>query len=1200
MAGEDQIRDNIEQYNRRNKAQFSRLNFLRGVGEVDNELPIDDPIIWKKTFERNRFQDPTVYQDIIDRAKSSKKIGEDPLPPGIMKETPNQIVEGALDGLGDWRQNYKNINYPGVDFKTGFTKPPVYPTEYSKFNYDPTNLKTVSQPAQEQIKVRKQYYNNFEDFSGKQFTHLLDYFSAQKGIGDFRPIPDPVTAGIKDIYLGSFIKTFDENEDPTMLGYDLTIKIDQSPLFNGTVESFIKQFAGYGNSEIAARLEIYGKFKEQFFKFFKNDQPSSQNSPVFDGTSGTKTYYLKKIGGLNGLNDQSDGNESKQFVDYGKTFITLGFYEDVTQNLGYLASLYKSLAYSRLNGKQIIPGNVLRFDVDITITEVKKYNRVFKNLLDNKLDIVVDKISKYVYTLYECQFFFPTLPHGDAIDMWKLETTDEFEFKFNYKWSTLRFDKIPPMSQSTQSNTPENVSKEKIDNKQLVPSQVMSDSTTNNSIQDAKIVSEPAKEPLKEAGAVNLETNQKVEVSISKGGDLESTIEAAKNLPQEAAAPTALIKDTTNAALESKPDLGNIGAQLAKSSTNFLSEATNPSQNPNFGFVAGALEKIKSSAISPTMGAFTKNLVGGGLIGGNIGALTSNLNISNIGNALGKINASAIAPQLGAFTKNLVGGSLQGGNLLNAIPKNLNISSVTNALKSINASAIAPTIGNFTKNLVGGALKGGNLLNALPGNLNLGSVTNALKSINASAIAPQLGAFTKNLIGGTLKGGNLLNAIPKNLNLGSVGDALKRINTSAIAPQIGAFTKNLIGGTLQGGNLLNAIPKNLNLGSVTNALKSINASAIAPTLGNFTKNLVGGALKGGNLLNAIPKNLNLGSVTNALKSINASAIAPTLGNFTKNLVGGALKGGNLLNAIPKNLNLGSVTNALKSINASAIAPTIGNFTKNLVGGALKGGNLLNAIPKNLNLSSVTNALKSINASAIAPTIGNFTKNLVGGALKGGDLLNAIPKNLNLGNIGDALKSINTSAIVPQLGAFTKNLIGGTLQGGNILNSLPVNLNLGKVTDALKSINASAIAPQIGAFTKNLVGGAIQGVDLGSTVGNVVNSVINNKPIDETLKGLSKQVNQQFVIDQLDKLKSSVISPSVKGFAQDIIGGAPSGKPNKTTVNNIMTSQASLLNKTLANISNVVPISTKPLTNSATNKVQNFVGQSLRGFFTKPK
>jgi len=1099
MAGEDQTRDSVEQ--------------LTGDNNPGGSLPeSDDPIVWKKTFERNRFQDPKVYQDIIDRAKSSKKIGEDPLPPGIMTETPNQIVEGSIDGLGDWRQNYTNINYPGVEFKTGFTKPPVYPPDYSKYNYDPTNLKTVSQPAFEQIKIRKQYYNNFEDFSGKQFTHLLDYFSAQKGIGDFRPIPDPVTSSIKDIYLGSFIKTLEDNEDPTMLGFDLTIKVEQSPLFNGTADSFIKQFAGYGNSEIATRLETLNKFKEQFNKFFKNDLPSSSNSPIFDGGTGVKTYYLKKITGLNGLIDQSDSNESKQFVDYGKTFISLGFYEDVSQNIGNLATLYKSLAYSRLNGKQIIPGNVLRFDLDITITEVKKYNRVFKNLLDNKLEIVVDKISKYVYTLYECQLFFTSLPHGDTIDMWDLKLIDEFEFKFNYKWSTLKFEKLqaeaPVASTGQQSTTtvPKTASVEKNDNKQINVSDVKPNSTTNNSIQDGSIVSEPQKEPVKEAGAVNLQTNQKEEISTSKGGDLEVVKDAEKNTPQEAAAPDTLIKDTTNITVEPKVDLGNIGAQLTKSATTFVP---------------------------------------------NISSLSQNLNISSVTNALSSINASAIAPSIGAFTKNLVGGGLVGGNLLNALPGNLNISSITNALGSINASAIVPAIGNFTKGLVGGALQGGNILNALPG-VNLSSVTTALKSINASAIAPT----------------------------------------------IGNFTKGLVGGVLQGGNLLNAIPKNLNLGPVTDALKSINASAIVPTIGNFTKGLVGGVIKGGDLLNAIPKNLNLGPVTDALKSINASAIAPTIGNFTKGLIGGTLQGSNLLNAIPKNLNLGPVTDALKSINVSAIVPSIGNFTKGLVGGVLQGGDLLNAIPKNLNLGPVTDALKSINASAIAPSIGNFTKGLVGGVIKGGDLLNAIPKNLNLGPVTDALKSINASSIAPSIGNFTKGLVGGVLQGGDLLNAIPKNLNLGPVTDALKSINASAIAPTIGSFTKGLIGGVIQGGDLQNAVSSVIGSVVDTKSIDNTLKNLTSQVNPQAIINQLDKIKSSAISPSVKGFAQDIIGGSLSGGSTKNPVNNILTSQASLLNKTLANISNVIPAA-KPITNNASKKVQNFVGQSLRGFFTKP-
>jgi hypothetical protein len=219
-------------------------------------------------------------------------------------------------------------------------------------------------------------------------------------------------------------------------------------------------------------------------------------------------------------------------------------------------------------------------------------------------------------------------------------------------------------------------------------------------------------------------------------------------------------------------------------------------------------------------------------------------------------------------------------------------------------------------------------------------------------------------------------------------------------------------------------------------------------------------------------------------------------------------------------------------------------------------------------------------------------------IKGGDLLNAIPKNLNLGPVTDALKSINASSIAPSIGNFTKGLVGGVLQGGDLLNAIPKNLNLGPVTDALKSINASAIAPTIGSFTKGLIGGVIQGGDLQNAVSSVIGSVVDTKSIDNTLKNLTSQVNPQAIINQLDKIKSSAISPSVKGFAQDIIGGSLSGGSTKNPVNNILTSQASLLNKTLANISNVIPAA-KPITNNASKKVQNFVGQSLRGFFTKP-
>ena len=229
-------------------------------------------------------------------------------------------------------------------------------------------------------------FDAFDDESNYEYLHHLDR-------GEI-PIGLKLTKD-SDIYLSSFVETDTDNEDPISFGYDLIIDYDTSPLFNGAVEDFINNFSSY--AEISSRLDILSSFKQQFFKFFKID---SQN---LLGLDEPRTYYLQKISGLNELSESISSDKSKQFVDYGKDYITLTLREDVSVNTGYLAALYKLLTWSRVHGKKMIPDNLLRFDIEIVITEARRFNRVVKNS-DSTLNQYADLISRYKYKLYECQF----------------------------------------------------------------------------------------------------------------------------------------------------------------------------------------------------------------------------------------------------------------------------------------------------------------------------------------------------------------------------------------------------------------------------------------------------------------------------------------------------------------------------------------------------------------------------------------------------------------------------------------------------------------------------------------------------------------------------------------------------------------------------------------------------------------------------
>jgi len=345
--------------------------------------------------------------------------------------------------------------------------------------------------------MREEKSSSFDD-DQFVFVHDLDYF----GNGERRNIP--LNTQKSDIYLASFVETTTDNEDPTMYGYDIIIKYNTSPLFNGSILDFISSSS---DIEITSRESVWETFTNQFFKFFKSQsnttvttgstQSANPLPPVVvrGGLKPKKAYYLKKISGLDKLveSDISANSDSiKSMIDYGKDKITLSLYEDVTINTGYLAMLYKSLSWSRRNGKMIIPENLLRFDVDIVITEIRNYNRVINETKNGqkKLDIFVDMLSKYKYTLYDCQFLFNGYPHGNDMDLSAPKPVDSFDINFNYKYSTLMMEKFSFGATSSL--------KYSIDNSQLDVTSINSSDSNNAIINNSGITTYRVTQPLEE------------------------------------------------------------------------------------------------------------------------------------------------------------------------------------------------------------------------------------------------------------------------------------------------------------------------------------------------------------------------------------------------------------------------------------------------------------------------------------------------------------------------------------------------------------------------------------------------------------------------------------------------------------------------------------------------------------------------------
>ena len=782
MPAEDEFRESEQQQQEDDQVDQ--------IPNPNSEAEIEQPS-WKKTKGRGLFQADngdvshydketkdaltaqaaTAKQRGIDKPKSNPDVGKFPLP----------IKKATIDSpLGDWSLNVPSIYgpYPNMDAKSGFTNPEIYPSDVSKKNIDYDNLKENGKSISEKLEKRRQDYNKYKDYASKQFTHLLDYFSAQRGLGD----PKPGYTGTfengevqyvdtKNIYLGSFIKTFDDNEDPTMLGYDIIIKWDDSPLFNGTIDTFISRMADLGNSEIASRASILNRFKAQLVRFLRADLEETSVLPKFDKDNpGVKTYYLRKIQGLNNLMNTFDGNEGKQFADYGKDFITLGFNEDVTQNIGYLAATYNALTYSRLNGRQLIPENLLRFDVDIEITEIRKYNRVFKEE-NNKMGVYADTIAKYTYTLFECQFFFSSMPHGDMLDLSAPALVDEYSIKFNYKWSFMKFTRFAWYKDFTSNVAGQTGSvptgetwktiEDPLDNRNTNPIETKSNSTNNNFVSGSgdsagQIISGPATKNPELMSTVD-ETGKVISPPLEREGELEAVKRADKISKVAEATPTSLISNTTNS--EVAPVIGgpgNIKELISKSSIQkALDTAQLPTPSSIKEEVLSRFGEVSSVISNASFKGFNLGILGGQIqkATGGIGSLQGAIGGLMKGNILGRLNdvkLASISPSLKGFNLGVLGGQISksaGGLLGNLGGIKSNILGRLNEVKS---SAIAPFAKGFNLNILGGeiAKSAGGLLGNLGGIKS--NILGRLNDVKLASIAPSLKGFNLGMLGGKL------------------------------------------------------------------------------------------------------------------------------------------------------------------------------------------------------------------------------------------------------------------------------------------------------------------------------------------------------------------------------------------------------------------------------------------------------------------
>lgn len=433
----------------KNKADKVKDNFLDKLGLLRGDWP---QVVAQPPFGKPGFLPPQLISPTLKMKKSKADKADDEVD---SEETPTQKKEGEYT-YTDWL-GYKITENPeyklakNLKTKDRFNLSPNLPKDKETLETEPYSMRDTlilyNDSTQDYFKYGLQTINNLNnDFPETQ--------PLKRGEGSTSRLYN---------FMNNVKTTPYENNDPVMFGFEIIIDAVSSPLLNGSIYDFIDQFKG-ANSEIRSREEVYEDFKNQFKKLFKTrgtvrvDETLTQmtnlgnNAATVDakqnfynpGRRAYMAYFLKKIEGLSNLAEKNTPGTKKFITDYGKDLIKLEFYEDVSLSLGTLAHLYKLLYWSKPNGKGVIPENLLRFNCEIIVSECRNFNRTRKAVETGNLEIIKDNVSRYIYSLRECQFYFDTMTHPDTVDNSSPVVTESYTVQFDYKYSTTKFERWTP------------------------------------------------------------------------------------------------------------------------------------------------------------------------------------------------------------------------------------------------------------------------------------------------------------------------------------------------------------------------------------------------------------------------------------------------------------------------------------------------------------------------------------------------------------------------------------------------------------------------------------------------------------------------------------------------------------------------------------------------------------------------------------
>lgn len=180
-------------------------------------------------------------------------------------------------------------------------------------------------------------------------------------------------------------------DDPTTVGFNLMFSFESdknSPLFNESTsgESAIRYLKSINEPEKAERLQS-----------FKNNLRKIVSS---------YPYYFTDLSGLEGVYELNPDNG----FDFERK-LTISTLESIDFRIAKLIEEYMLASYDMEYRRQILPSNLIEFDLTIIVSEIRQFRTFVNKTKDNfplNMKDINNNLTIFVYKFNRCRFDFST------------------------------------------------------------------------------------------------------------------------------------------------------------------------------------------------------------------------------------------------------------------------------------------------------------------------------------------------------------------------------------------------------------------------------------------------------------------------------------------------------------------------------------------------------------------------------------------------------------------------------------------------------------------------------------------------------------------------------------------------------------------------------------------------------------------------